>query len=39
MLVKLNDEFFAKHSALASFRLVKKFGEIDPCTHDSASAL
>jgi hypothetical protein len=30
MLVKLNSKFFAKHRALASFRLAKKFGEIDP---------
>jgi hypothetical protein len=30
MLVKLNGEYFAKHGAPASFRLAKKFGEIDP---------
>ncbi len=30
MFVKLNGEFFAKVCVLALFRLVKKFGEIDP---------
>jgi hypothetical protein len=29
MLVKLSGEFFAKRRAPVSFRLAKKFGEID----------
>jgi hypothetical protein len=33
MLVKLNGEFFAKRRAPASFRLAKKFGEINPRGH------